>query len=70
MPTITVPLKDLTLDPRNARLHTQTNIDAIKASLSEFGLRKPIIINADRIVLAGNGTVRFGYRLDSQKIES
>lgn len=70
MPTITVPLKDLILDPRNARLHTESNIDAIKASLSEFGLRKPIIINAERIVLAGNGTVRAARELGWKQIEA
>lgn len=68
--TITVPLADLTLDPRNARLHTESNIEAIKASLAEFGLRKPIIINPDRIVLAGNGTVRAARELGWTHLEA
>lgn len=62
-PTTSVALADLTLDPQNARLHSIENIEAIKASLAEFGLRKPIIINPENIVLAGNGTVRAAREL-------
>jgi len=68
--TLTVPLKKLTLDPENARLHSIENIEAIKASLAEFGLRKPIIINPDRIVLAGNGTVRAARELGWTEISA
>jgi hypothetical protein len=64
----TVPLKKLTLDPRNARLHSIENIEAIKASLTEFGLRKPIIINPKNTVLAGNGTVRAARELGWEEI--
>ena len=67
--TINVSLTELTLDPRNARLHTVDNIEAIKNSLSAFGLRKPIIINEARIVLAGNGTVRAARELGWKAID-
>jgi hypothetical protein len=70
MTTLTVALADLTLDPRNARLHTETNIEAIKASLAEFGLRKPIIVNPERVVLAGNGTVRAARELGWTHLEA
>lgn len=69
MPTITpVPVKELNLDPRNARLHTPTNIEAIKASLLAFGQRKPIIINKNNTVLAGNGTLRAARELNWETI--
>jgi len=48
---------DLLLDPENARKHSQKNLDAIKASLTKFGQRKPIVINHKGVILAGNGTV-------------
>ena len=70
MTTITVPLSQLTLDPRNAQLHPPTNIEAIKASLQEFGLQKPIIINPANIVLAGNGTVRAARELGWKTINA
>jgi len=67
--TVKKPLKNLTLDPANARLHTHENMEAIKASLNQFGLRKPIVINPDGIVLAGNGTVRAARELGWTHIE-
>ena len=50
-------IEDLTLDPRNARTHSQKNLDAIATSLTKFGQRKPIVVTGDGVVLAGNGTL-------------
>lgn len=44
-------------DPANVREHDQRNVDAIKASLTRFGQQKPIVVDADGVVLAGNGTL-------------
>jgi DNA modification methylase len=43
-------------DPNNANEHTPENLAAIKESLQRFGQLKPIVITADRIIRAGNGT--------------
>lgn len=61
--TVTVNTKDLTPDPRNARLHTPTNLEAIRASLARFGQRKPIVITEDNTVIAGNGTLHAALAL-------
>jgi hypothetical protein len=45
------------LDPSNARRHPSRNIDAIKDSLARFGQQKPLVVDADGIVRAGNGTL-------------
>ena len=50
-------IKDLTLDPKNARTHSQRNLDAITISLQQFGQRKPIVVTSQGVVLAGNGTL-------------
>lgn len=43
-------------DPRNARLHPQPNLEAIKRSLETYGQRKPIVVNSKTgIIEAGNG---------------
>jgi DNA modification methylase len=47
----------LVLDPQNARKHSDANLAAIAKSLSEFGQRKPIVVTAENVVVAGNGTV-------------
>ncbi len=55
---LAVPLADLNLDPANARTHPEKNLAAIKASLAQFGQRKPIVVQKrGMIVRAGNGTV-------------
>ena len=58
-----VPLESLQPDPSNARVHDDRNIEAIAASLQRFGQRKPIVVDADGIVRAGNGTVEAARRL-------
>lgn len=63
-------IKDLTLDPRNARKHSQKNLDAITASLVKFGQRKPIVIIEDGQVLAGNGTLEAAKSLGWDYIDA
>lgn len=48
------PVESLKLDPKNARLHPERNIEAIKASLSRFGQVFPILVRGG-VVVAGNG---------------
>ncbi len=51
-----VPLESLHLDPANARVHGDLNLDAIIASLKRFGQAEPLVIQkkTGRIV-GGNG---------------
>lgn len=56
--SLAVQIDTLTLDPENARQHPQRNLDSIKDSLSQFGQRKPIVVQKQgMIVRAGNGTL-------------
>ncbi len=57
MLTFEMALKDIKLDPDNARKHDKRNLDAIKASLEKFGQQKPIVVDGRDVVLAGNGTL-------------
>ena len=50
-------ISQLVFDPNNARLHDQKNLEAIQASLEKFGQRKPIVVDKDGTIVAGNGTV-------------
>jgi len=61
---LALPVADLVEDPRNANEHNDTSVDAIAASLRRFGQRKPIVVQMpDRIVRAGNGTLRAARKL-------
>lgn len=52
-----VHVGDLTPDPANARKHSKRNLDAIAASLSKFGQRRPLVVTHAGVVIAGNGTL-------------
>jgi len=39
----TVPIDQLEEDPKNARLHPEKNLNAIKESLGKFGQRVPLV---------------------------
>lgn len=47
----------------NPRKHGDESIEAIKASLAEFGQQKPIVVTADNVVIAGNGTLEAARQL-------
>jgi len=55
---LATPIDELKPDPRNARTHDKRNLDAIRASLEQFGQVKPIVVQrSSGIVVAGNGTL-------------
>lgn len=66
----TLKVADLILDPNNARTHDNANLEAIAGSLTKFGQRKPIVIDADNVVVAGNGTVTAAKSLGWTEIQA
>lgn len=52
-----IPVADLREDPSNVNTHDERSIRTIAASLKRFGLRKPIVVNDENVVIAGNGTL-------------
>ena len=54
----TVAIESLRLDSKNARKHDGRNLKTIEDSLKRFGQRKPIVVSADGVVIAGNGTLQ------------
>lgn len=70
-PVIRTELRDvsaLTNDPRNARKHDKRNLDAIGESLRRFGQQKPIVVDGEGVVIAGNGTLEAARRLGWKSI--
>lgn len=51
-------VSDLTLDPNNARLHNERNLDLITRSLREIGAGRSILVDEDGMIIAGNATVQ------------
>lgn len=56
-------VEELSLDPKNARVHDQESIDVIKALLKKYGQRKNIVVDASGLVRAGNGTLEAARQL-------
>jgi ParB family chromosome partitioning protein len=57
MNVVRIAIDKLHVDPANARRHPQRNMDALMASLMRFGQQKPIVIDSNNVVRAGNGTL-------------
>jgi ParB-like chromosome segregation protein Spo0J len=60
----------LTQDPENSRSHDRKNLDAIKQSLEAFGQQKPIVIDQEGKVIAGNGTLAAAQELGWKTIKA
>jgi DNA modification methylase len=53
------PFEALHQDPRNPRKHDDRNLEAIRASLFQFGQLRPIVVQRSTMqVVAGNGTLQ------------
>ena len=68
MKTELVKIETLVFDPANARKHGEKNLSAIKSSLQRFGQQKPIVVDANGVVRAGNGTLAAAKALGWKEI--
>jgi hypothetical protein len=64
-----VKVSELLKDPANARKHGVKNVAAIEFSLKKFGQQKPIVVDANGVVLAGNGTLEAAQNLEWETIQ-
>jgi DNA modification methylase len=62
-------VNDLLSDPSNVRKHDSKNIKAITKSLKRFGQQKPIVVDKDGVVRAGNGTLEAAKNLGWSEID-
>ena len=51
------PISSLRLDPQNPRLHSRKQVRQIANSIASFGFNVPVLIDAERLVIAGHGRV-------------
>ena len=62
-------IDSLKYDPNNVRLHTDRNLDVIKASYSRFGQQRPILISEDGTIIAGNAQMHAAKDLGWEEIQ-
>lgn len=66
--TESISVGELLNDPANVRLHNARNLETIKASLARFGQQKPIVVDGNGVVVAGNGTLAAARELGWQSV--
>jgi site-specific DNA-methyltransferase (adenine-specific) len=64
-----VPISSLKQDANNARKHSPKNLKAIKGSLRKFGQQKPIVVDGEGVVIAGNGTLAAAQEIGWTEID-
>ena len=42
---------------KNARLHSESQVEALAKSITEFGFVNPCLVDADGVLIAGHGRV-------------
>jgi len=62
------PTTDLIPNPRNARTHTDAQIEKIAAAIVEFGFTNPILVDGDSGILAGHGRRLAAMRLGLPRV--
>lgn len=55
METITMKLADLVKPDKNVRIHTEQQLKEFRRSVDMFGQIRPIVIDENNVILAGNG---------------
>lgn len=63
-----VSIRSISADPANLRKHGERSIEAIMASLRRFGQQKPVVLDRNHVVIAGNGTLEAARRLGWKRI--
>lgn len=63
-----LPTADLVPYARNARTHSDAQVEQIAASIQEFGFTNPILIGADNGIIAGHGRVMAALRLGLERV--
>ena len=53
-----LPIRELTQDPRNPRKHSDRQIKAIAKSIQSFGFIVPVLVNRENKIIAGHGRVQ------------
>ncbi len=55
MEVITVKLAELVKPEKNVRIHTEQQIREFQRSIKMFGQIRPIVVDENNVILAGNG---------------
>lgn len=63
-----VPAGELTVATNNSRTHSAQQVEQIAASIKEFGFTNPILIDENRVIIAGHGRLLAATNLGFQTV--
>lgn len=69
MQTITKKLSELIQPEKNVRIHTEKQLKEFEKSVSMFGQLRPIVIDENNVILAGNGLYETLLRMNREEAE-
>lgn len=67
MKQLTMKLKDLVRSERNIRIHTEKQLAEFERSVRMFGQIRPIVVDENNIILAGNGLYETLLRMNREE---
>ena len=62
------PVCELTPYMRNARTHSDKQIDQVAASIKEFGFTNPILLDGDKSIIAGHGRLLAAKKIGMNQV--
>lgn len=68
MKQLTMKLKDLVRPERNIRIHTEKQLAEFERSVRMFGQIRPIVVDENNIILAGNGLYETLLRMNREEV--
>lgn len=69
MEVITMKLADLKQPEKNVRIHTEQQLREFERSVKMFGQIRPIVVDEDNVILAGNGLYETLLRMGRETAE-
>lgn len=66
MKQLTMKLKDLVRPERNIRIHTEKQLEEFERSVRMFGQLRPIVVDENNTILAGNGLYETLLRMNRE----
>ena len=61
------PLSEIKPYPNNPRINDDA-VDAVAASLREFGFRQPIVVDAEGVIICGHTRFKAAQKLGLEKV--
>jgi len=68
MQVINVDIKDLKPHKRNAKKHSDEQINHIAKSIQDFGFNQPLVIDKNNVVVVGHGRLLAAQKLNMDKV--